>query len=474
MKVESGLGKNKVRHVLFCAGSMNMTPYSEYLIVAELLKKRGVRVGFLLSKPVHFQIVEKVFSLGCDAWFDGVIVRAKEVRVNEESDSFVKKHREANRGAMKKQFFFLRQLASRWIKSIRLLLELRRQYKNHVVGFERQRPDCIVLYGDRNLGIFPAVIKAAKRLKIPTFVLQIASPDVEFLIRSRKECEEYWVEGKAGNEVAAALFKSFVKGSGETKIIFYPWYQIYPLFILGMLPAKPWSLGDSFDGELLLVSEYYKDMMRSQGASLKRCSVVGQVSLDVLYEMNQRRSAVRASIVNKYFNKHEGKVIVFSLPQFFEHHIMTWNEAKVTIQEMVDSASSVDGCVVLLVLHPKMKLEDYSFLEHGKYNVSLARDERLSQCLVAADMFLSCFESTLYWAICCKIIPVYLDYFELGFSFESFPSVQVLEDRKAMQSEVSSIFDMEDKIKALLKEDAERMSPFDGKAEERLVQAILG
>lgn len=185
----------------------------------------------------------------------------------------------------------------------------------------------------------------------------------------------------------------------------------------------------------------------------------------------QKKTTLHADISKKYFARHLPLVLV-AMPQLREHNILPATEDDRFSKNLVEAVASIPGCNVLLSLHPKMKTQEYLHLEECAAHVHIAKDERLSTCLPAADMFISCFQSTLYWAPLCGVLPVFLDYFEMGYDFQEFKSFQVLRCLEAMQKDLQHSFKNRAKFASVITADAEKLGPFDGKSHQRILDIL--
>ena len=343
------------------------------------------------------------------------------------------------------------------------LLEL----KNELYPLIHQiKPDVMFINGDRHLGNEPAFLSIAKELSIVTII--------PYMVYSSEE--EGLVKSSMTNECNSFLISKYIKKAQNTfnhhkrkNKYFYPHYISNVLMEIGVLSKNPWFMGGGKSDILSLPNLHMKEHYINHGINEHKIKIIGDVSYDVLHKTYMQKDIIKEDIIKKYGLKKNKKIIIVSLPQLAEHDILTWDEHW---QEVVFLLKNIDSLEqnVLISLHPKMDLKNYQFLE-TKYNCKIL-NERLSDVLVVADMFVATFSSTVLWSVLCDINTVVIDFYGLKYTMYDFlTSIKKVDNRKLLkQTLVNSLKEEID-----FTEDWKNLSRdaiFDGKTIKRYFELI--
>ena len=137
-----------------------------------------------------------------------------------------------------------------------------------------------------------------------------------------------------------------------------------------------------------------------------------------------------------------------------------WDTHDNEINFLVETLSNLSANV-LISLHPKMAMERYKPLEES-FSVRIA-EQRLSQLIASADLFVAGFESTVLWSILVKV-PVFLAYLQLGYDLSHYESVTNVDDRVELQDRLQNVLENGGKPEAL-REEASEMGMLMGNVE---------
>ena len=165
-------------------------------------------------------------------------------------------------------------------------------------------------------------------------------------------------------------------------------------------------------------------------------------------------------------------MIVASLPQTFEHKVLSWDDHWKMIEHICKNLAQQDSNV-LLSLHPKMDIKNYQYLEKD-FSITIARHS-LSEILVAADVFVAGQgSSTLLWAMLCNIPTVVCDWFGLNYKQDYWQAkMDIVTDAKVFGEALSNNMEVtyrQSKVKEL--EQFDKKILYDGQAMNRLVEAM--
>lgn len=453
-------------NVLIACNSGNRTPFSEFIPLAIELKKHECTVNFVLDRHPSEKIARKIRSEGLT--YETVSNKGPEPIRSQQTKS--QKTEVASRI---KRFEKFRVYLSQIYTFIRLTIAFYNATKAAAEIVKHHSPDVLIVYGDRTIGVVPPIIKAVRHEGVPVVDLQLAVSDEEFLYNSVRKNNFYYNTENYFNRIFCFFNPSHAKKFNDETVLFYPWAVGTVLKIQGMLPKNPWYIGQSWASRVLLLSNKEKIRHLKNGGAALRAEICGQFSHDRLYKSFCNRDQIRARLTEKYFQQANKNldILIIALPQFAEHRLMGWAEAKAAHAEIIEQVTTGDKKNILISLHPKMELPHYLDLEKNYTSVKLLRDERLADVLPAASIYVTAFESTVPWAIMCGVSSIFLDYFDLGFDVSEYQSVRPVKKSFEISHAIADL-----KIDAMRMEDFEAdkrlLPPFDGASFTRIFSAL--
>ena len=344
--------------------------------------------------------------------------------------------------------------------------------------YYRERPDCIILYSDRSLGMNPPAAVLAKKWNIPIIVLQIASQHVRLLAKYRMDRKMYGDKFLTSNLINRLVLRLFpqqgIRIDGKD-VLFFQGHVVLSLFFLGMLPKNPWHLGGSFGDKYLMISKQYMLDGKNYGANCNNVVIVGQLSLDKLYSVYKDKEKIKQKMLEKYFNEFgSGKNIIFvGLPQFYEHNVLSLESSKNEILYLINCLLGNENNLIFLSLHPKMTYENYKSLNKVSKRVKLVKDEKSEEYLPIVDYYFGFTESLVAWAILCDVISVSIDYSNFNVLNNKYSSCHVMRNKENLNVDLQNLFLKRFKDKQLLEKDKILLSPFDGRCGERIKNEII-
>lgn len=456
--------------IVFVCGSHNQTPFSEFVPLVKYFEWKNIESFFVLEENADKAIVDKLRESKIDYYlgFKKNFYKEQTSKKNTvQSKSIKQKLKSILPKSIKeliRQFLDLLTLYKYFSKTDKLIEEI----------FCLENPDAIILYGDRVMGLTPSAIKWMKKNNKPIVDIQIAVSDEKFLYSSFRQNSFYVGTKNPLNFLFGILFPKHKQCFKNECVLFYSWSMMLILWFKDMLPSNPWYLGQSWADEFLLISQ------KDKTAILKNCPessngvVVGQYSHDALFDVYKSKEEIKSALLKKYFHieQTEKEIIIFGMPQFYEHHIFDEKKSIAEIEYILDTLSSFTDKLILLSLHPKMPYKNYKYIDEKYKNIKVLKDERLSGTLPVADYFISIFESTISWALMCEVVPVFLDYYELGFDVSKYSAVQNLKEKSTFEKDMQKIFENKTEILKDISKEKELLPPFDGQSGERILTEI--
>jgi|TARA_B110000091_G_scaffold214523_1_gene268682 hypothetical protein len=455
--------------VTFVCSGVNFTSFSEFIPLSKYLNTNNVETSFLIDNNATQKVLESLKkenrNFYCEVQKKATVKSSntKEVTQAPSKLSFIKNA-------------FPFKILKHYFSGVRSYLAALKNFKHYEVTscnfLSNEKPDCLILYGDRNLSIVPPSIKYARENNIPIIVLQVAASMRSILLHGRRLSIEN-SHSLLINKILKKKFPNQWTADREKSYSFYSWHLTLALSKLNMLPKNPWYDGDSWADRHLLVSKQNLIAKKKDGSLCENASIVGQYSHDLLHKKYVDREKTQVEMNNKYFNGNGKPAIIFAFPQFWEHNLMKKEDSFKEIALIVDALSKISNFNVLVSLHPKMSYEDYKIFELSSPNLKIAKDERLSDILPSGSIFLSTFESTISWALLCKVVPVYLDFYDYGFSLKNTPGCVSLSDKNNLETELLEITNnLTNYENKLASHENETLPPFDGKSGERILNEI--
>lgn len=256
-------------------------------------------------------------------------------------------------------------------------------------------------------------------------------------------------------------------------MLFYPAVQTLLLKIMGMLPQNPWYQGTTFPDYIMISGADEANLYAEARVSPAKILLYGSHEFDNLYEKWTRRKSLLRELTETYQLDNGKPILIVTPPRLWEQNLASAEVHWQSIKDIFGVLSKM-RCNVLVSLHPHSDQQLYRWIQE-EYTVKIC-NERLTEILVVADIFVASYSSTLRLAVGLGIPSVNVDLWGLNFEmYESLPDID----------EANTIAELEASIKALAKtfrtaQDnndctlSDRTNPIvvDGKAKERLFSFI--
>lgn len=354
----------------------------------------------------------------------------------------------------------------------RAVRQLRASYVYWHEVLKREAPVAVMMPGDRELGFVPAVLRAAADLGIPAVICLTASPTSDGLIANRRGQRRYRSSQGAPllNRLVAALWPLQLAKTGDGPLLFSPGWLTLALRARRKLSANPWFQGGGNSSDMILDGEQKREAYLAAGVPAAKMRMIGDMSHDALYHSMERRGDSRARLVARYGLDPAKKLVVFAVPIFAEHNMLSWEEHR---RQLDLFAAQLAGTRqnVLLSFHPKSDREKYSFLTE-RYKFAAA-SEPLEEVLPAGDVFVGGNSSTLDWAVLCRKPVINIDYAGIGDSaYLGNPALFHAPTPESFRAALSEILPRPYYFGAMQEERARKLSLFDGKVTERYLAFV--
>jgi hypothetical protein len=261
-----------------------------------------------------------------------------------------------------------------------------------------------------------------------------------------------------------------IKHPEENNLIsFYRLHETLALNEFGVLSSNPWVLGAGKIYKVLVDSEREKERLLALGCRKERIYVTGHMAHDALWRGYRNRECIRQGVTSKYRLSHDKPIVLLSLPQYWEHGLCD----KKTHFDIIESLCRTAGKFgnLLVSLHPKMKRKNYNYLER-KFGLKVIQ-ESLRDVIVAADIFIATYSSTVAWALLCNLKTIIVDY--IGLRYDDFYSefnIKRVFNEEELSYELSLFQKSAGDVCEIDVNRITRLSPFDGKCSSRIIKCI--
>ena len=264
-------------------------------------------------------------------------------------------------------------------------------------------PDALIVADDRMAGILQGFLKNAK--SIPRIKVTIAEQtdyrkgfDLRYYNCELILTDKFWDL----NRILLFVNKPWVRCiNGECRV-FYPLGYSLAGWAKGMISMHPWVSGAGKSTHVLAASEDERNMILEEAK--KPVIVTGMVEdYYILLKRNEKMKIVN-ELRTKYHVQHQ--IVIFSMPQLAEHNMVAWEIHKDNMRILVQILNEIFG-TVLVSLHPKSRLDDYSYLlEYGAFFL----EERLKDVICGADILVAVSGSSIWhWTKILSIGKVAID-----------------------------------------------------------------
>ena len=217
-----------------------------------------------------------------------------------------------------------------------------------------------------------------------------------------------------------------------------------------------------------------RDILLRHGCPEEKIAVTGMACHDAMHTAYIDRGALKHDIREEYGIAEGEKILIYSLPPYYVHDMMTKDEERADIDDVFSMIQELP-VKCLVSLHPKQSRKDYEFLEK-KYGVHIL-NQQLNHVLPAADVFLvGGLSSTLMWAILCAIPTFVKSAFDIKFRYYDKAGLDYFQSTIELRAKLDSLLSNE----TLYQEEVERlgevapyMGRFDGNCRQRIVNLML-
>lgn len=343
------------------------------------------------------------------------------------------------------------------------------------------QPVCILLMGDRHIGVETALVSLANKRCIPSLIVPFAfsEPSGTAILRRRRPDGDilYGME-KFFNRLIAYLRPAWTYDYDGKTLLWKPAEQLLAAALLRMMPANPWALGGGQAWYMAVESDLMRQRFELQGIPTDKLIVTGKPLYDAAARLWKHPYGMRSQICELLDVNVGRPLIVCSVPQLAEHELLSWDEHWYEMDFLFSALAdaSLDATVVLS-LHPKSDPAKYEPLAY-KYNLFIAEQYTFDQLIPVCDLLVATYSSTVTLAIACHKPVVVVDFYGLNHNiFDEVPGVKVLKDRQLLSPTLQRLLTDQTLYQELVAhqvETAKSWACFDGQAIDRIMDLVDG
>lgn len=296
----------------------------------------------------------------------------------------------------------------------------------------------IITVGDRHVGYETALLREARRRKIPSLIVPFAmsfpEASAEPRLRDPDFRRKYAVRG-LWRRILRILFPSWVFVFKGNPIFFQPPYIALAAWTLGMMPRRPWTLGGGSATRMTVESEAIRKMFIEQGTREDKMIVTGKPGLDEI--ARQLRESNPQEVRRRLNIAPDARIILCTVPQLAEHGLLPWDRHKKEMQFLFETLTAA-GAHILLSLHPRSDKAWYKPLADAAG--AQICDERVYALLPVCDVFVATYSSIVAQAIALHKPSIVIDFYQLEYSlYARAQGVTILRDRSAFLPTLKSL-----------------------------------
>jgi len=266
-----------------------------------------------------------------------------------------------------------------------------------------------------------SLTRAAHQRKKPVLI-------IPFTIASDTElCEAYWHNPDYGmapwiNRFVAKLFPKWVRKYKGQHILPAPSSQIIAMELLRLSPPLPWVINSGSIDAIAVESDRMRDYYLKSGLPADKLVNTGTLADDVLFHGKQHSAMNLTRLYAELDLSHDLPMLLCAFPP---NQISTGREGCdfSNYSDLADfwlrTLSDISNYNVIIKLHPRMKVEDFSIIE--RYGLKISQWDT-ADLIPLCDLYVTSVSATIRWAISCAKPVVNYDVYR--FRYQDFSDVK--------------------------------------------------
>ena len=269
--------------------------------------------------------------------------------------------------------------------------------------FKKYNPQALITISDRNQTDTSAVfLKLAKKNTIPIFLFNLTIYSKEVAHQYRQSIPE--LDTSINRNLYEKFSLIFLKSTIFKNILFQTREHLLAHKIFGSLSKNPWWNGNGLSDYVISSNGFDTTELIKNGVNKNKIYTLGNPEYQLIYKNFMNRYKLKRKIYENYNFDSSKKLIIASMPQWYEQGQISLKVHKREIKFYTDILRSTNFNI-LLSLHPRQNIKDYLYLENNVMRIS---KEKLSNIISCSDKYVSNISSTIIWSVLLGIpITVY-------------------------------------------------------------------
>ena len=455
----------------------NNASFAEFVMLSKEIQRSARQMPLFL---IHWQDSKEAIEVCKKLGFEYILYGISEHQ-QYPSEQLDVKDKNWPDNLLKKQLFSLKKKIVRFFP-VQFVLYFRQFVRDKHFArkvFRNYRLDCILLIGDRHIGIETAIINLANNNGIPSLIVPFALSDKPSGVVYRK-LQQNWKKTYGVDRSITRILKrmkpEWVYHQDGQMILWNPLAWMLAAQINGIMVKDPWSLGGGKAWKMAVESKRIMDNFQLEGIKVEKMIITGKQGMDESAAIWQDQSRYRKAIFEHFGFDKDDPLVVCSVPQMGEHDLLPWDDHWAETEFLFERlANSHPNLNVILSLHPKSEIQNYLPLAK-KYGLRIADEHRYNQLIPVCDVFVATYSSTVTLAIACQIPTIVIDFYDFNYDlFDDVAGIEVVREHEQFMPTLEKLFNDQSYYNRLVDGQAEAAkiwARFDGRATERILNLI--
>lgn len=283
------------------------------------------------------------------------------------------------------------------------------------------RPDVVILPESNIAYATASLTRAAHRRQVPVLI-------VPFTIANASElAEAYWHNSDYGmgprlNRFVAKWFPKWLLTYKGRRILPVRGAQIIAMELFRLSPPLPWIINSGDIDAIAVESERMRDYYLKAGLPALKLAEIGSLVDDVLFRGKEHAATMRARLYEELGLSGELPLLLCALtPDQIRagRAGCDFSSYADLIEFWLKTLADVCNYNVIVKLHPRMKIEDFSFIE--QYGLKISKWDT-ADLIPLCDLYVASVSATIRWAISCAKPVVNYDVYR--FRYQDFSNVK--------------------------------------------------
>ncbi len=278
--------------------------------------------------------------------------------------------------------------------------------------------------------------------------------------------------GEDGKKVAKN-FPHWVKKGKFSGALMYPPEDILAREDLGITLRDAWIIHGGNSDRICVESQYMYDFYIDEGIPPEKLALTGTLYCDIIYSSMSPGSPEKNSfLLPKKINNNETRILVSWPPSYHAERgskceFSSYSDLGKSVLKFIES---MQGVKLTVSLHPNTPISEKNELEN--IGISLS-DEYVIELIPHHDIFVTCFSSTIRWAVSAGKPVVNYDFygFEL-LDYDNIPAVILVKTFEKFKETIKKLSTDSDYYKKIAFQQIESSTQYgvvDGKSFESIV-----